>query len=292
MGRPTARWTRTLLVVGTFLWVLSGGLWVSNQRAFATGERGVASNEELFNQASAALSAGGYSEALAKLEQLSDRGVVRANSSLNRAIAYILRAESPKQRDGDLGQAVAALREAQSLQPGDAQVASVLAATRREISRRRAARGLDPVVVELPIGRAIVGLVPENVWAALTLLGALALSVGLVLRRGPVHSVRKLSGQISAACGLGAILVFGAPTAAARHYRIATAEAVVVVAEARLLDAAGKQLTTRALDVESSSIPEGASVFTTNQSGRLTQVNWGSFQAWVASDQLRVLSTH
>ena len=69
------------------------------------------SDEALFEEAAKALETGAFSVALERLEQLSDRGVVRASISHNRAIAYLQRAESPKRRPGDLGQAVAALRE-------------------------------------------------------------------------------------------------------------------------------------------------------------------------------------
>jgi hypothetical protein len=66
---------------------------------------------------------------------------------------------------------------------------------------------------------------------------------------------------------------------------------VIIVGEAPLLDATGKRLTTRALDVDASAIPEGATVYTLGQNGRFTQVNWGNLEVWLETHQLRVLST-
>lgn len=247
------------------------------------------SADALFSRAADALVRGEYSEAIAGFEQLSDRGVVRVNASLNRGHAYLLRAESPKRRDGDLGQAAAGFREAQLLDATDDESSRALAGIRREISQERARRGLDPVVVEPPLMRAVVQLVPENVWAILALLGSLTLSVGLVLQRAAAHSPRRLAGQICSGAGAFALLVFGAMTGASVRYRETTSEAVVVVPEARLLNADGKPLTQRALDVEASAIPEGASVFVLGQSGRLTRIAWGNLEAWVLGTELRVL---
>lgn len=245
--------------------------------------------EALFSRATEALVRGEYSEAIAGFEQLSDRGVLLVNASANRAHAYLLRAESPKRQDGDLGQAAAGFREAQLLDPTDDEIARALAGVRREISQQRARRGLDPVIVELPLMRAVVHVLPENVWAVLALLGSLALAVGLVLQRADAQSPRRLAGQICSAAGAFFLLVFGSLTAAAAHYRETTREAVIVVPEARLLNAEGKPLTTKALDVDASAIPEGASVFVLGQSGRLTRVGWGNLEAWVQGTDLRAL---
>ncbi len=244
-----------------------------------------------FEAAVAALEKGAYTDAIASLEQLSDRGIVSPDVSYNRALAYLLRAESPKQREGDLGQVVAGLRESAVLLGGDEHVSEMLNAVRREISRLRAQRGLDPVVVEPPLARAIVGLAPENVWAILALLGTAALCVGLVLLRTAPHSPTRLAGQISCAVGLLFVVGFGGLAAGADYYHRTSQEAVVVSSEAQLLDRSGNRLTTTALDVKADAIPEGASVFLTGQSGRLAQVNWGSFEAWIESDRVRLLAT-
>ncbi len=271
------------------LWsiVLSGLLalitWSKHAPAATDAEASV-------ERATAALERGAYSEAISELERLSDAGFVHPDASYNRALAYLQRAESPKKRAGDLGQAVAALREVLLSQPDASDAERALSATRREISRLRAQRGLDPVVVAPSLERAIVGLLPENVWACLTLLGSILLGVGLVLRRAELHSPRRLAGQISAAVGVGVLLLFGTLTALAAHQRESTREAVVVVDEANLLDEQGKRLSAKALDVEASAIPEGATVTVLGQSGRLVRVNWGSFEAWVPASNLRILT--
>jgi hypothetical protein len=100
-----------------------------------------------------------------------------------------------------------------------------------------------------------------------------------------------LAGQISGAVGLLFVVCFGGLAAGANYYRRTSQEAVVVSSEAQLLDKSGSRLTTTALDVKADAIPEGASVFVTGQSGRLTQVNWGSFEAWIESDRVRLLAT-
>lgn len=250
------------------------------------------SPDDLFTQAVQALEAGAYSEAIAELEQLSDRGVATRNASYNRALAYLLRAESPKHKPGDLGQVVAALREAQLMGDDDARLEALLNAVRTEISRQRARAGLDPVVVEPPLGRAVATLVPGDVWAALSALGSFTLTLGIIWFRRASDAPARLTGQVLCVVGLGLLVVFGGLCALSDHYRANSQEAIVVSAEARLLSASGEQLTQRALDVESSAVPEGASVFVTRHAGRLAQVNWGSFDAWVETRHLRVLVSH
>jgi hypothetical protein len=66
--------------------------------------------------------------------------------------------------------------------------------------------------------------------------------------------------------------------------------AVVVVAEAALLDAQGARQSAKALGVDSNSIPEGAAVLVSASNGRLMEVSWGSFKAWVSSTDLRLLA--
>jgi hypothetical protein len=248
------------------------------------------STQETFAEATAALKHGAYSEAIEQLEQLSDRGVVTAAASHNRALAYLLRAESPKRKPGDLGQASAALREAAALDSEDHAAQATLAAVSREISRQRAQRGQDPVVVELPLANAVVALLPENFWAAATLFGSLTLAIGFFLRRQPLHTPLRLAGQIAVPTGVCLLLVFGGLTALAHHSARSLREAVVIVPEAPLLDATGKLHSTKALGADATAIPEGASVLVKAQQGQLAQVLWGSADAWVQSSNLRLLA--
>lgn len=247
------------------------------------------SDSALFEQAHHALERGGYSEAIELLEQLSDRGVIRAAASRNRALAYLLRAESPKQQPGDLGQAVAALRETLQLEPDDQEAQHVLQEVRREISRQRARRGLDPVIVELPLLHALVNLLPAFVWGSVALLGSLALTLGLLLVTRASDSPLRLAGQISCVSGSLLMLLFGGLAYQSEHIRQTRREAVVVLGEAPLLDSQGRAQATKALGLEARAIPEGASVFVTGQQGNLFRISWGSSEAWVHGRQLRVL---
>jgi hypothetical protein len=246
------------------------------------------SDEAAFQEAVTALQSGAFSVAIERLEQLSDRGLVRASISQNRALAYLQRAESPKRRPGDLGQAVAALKETLLLDPGNEAAQRSLPEVTLEISRQRARKGLDPVVVEPPLSYALFDLLPVNFWAWGTLLGTLSCSVGLLLLRNPARPLR-LSGQIGSVTGLLLLLVCAGFSWAAADQRRTQRPAVVVVPEAALLDASGSHQTAKALGVDTTSIPEGASVVVTRNDGRLLEVGWGTFRAWVLASQVRVL---
>lgn len=245
---------------------------------------------EVFDQATAELRRGAFGEALARYEQLSDSGVVDANLSFNRALAYLARAESPARRAGDLGQAAAALRETITLSGGDAEAERLLERVRRQIGRERARRGLDPLFAEPPLGRAITQLLPENAWAWTALVAALGLTAALVLRRWPAHSPQRLAGNVASVLCLLLLLSNAALTGWAAHLRKTETEAVVIVEQANLLDEAGAPLRSSRASAGSPLLPEGASVFVTTRRGRLSQVRWASVEAWVLSQQLRPLA--
>jgi tetratricopeptide (TPR) repeat protein len=237
-----------------------------------------------------AVERGEFGEAIDLFEQLSDQAIQDPRASYHRALAYLQRADSSKRRTGDLGQAAAALQEAINLGDNDPITRRALHAVRKEISRERAQRGLDPVVVRPPLTRAFVNLVPENVWAVCSALGSLLLCLGLFTRRGAEHSQKRLIGLVLTPAGSLLLILCGAMLLMAHHYRTETQEAVVISAQAKLLDESGKPLTAKALDVDATAIPEGASVFVSERQGRLFDIRWGSIQAWVRSDDLRLLA--
>lgn len=242
-----------------------------------------------FDAAAAAVEKGAFSDALLRFERLSDRGFVHPDASFDRALAYLQRAESAQSQPGDLGQAVAGLREAAVL--GEDEHAEQLVDTvRQAISRRRAARGRDPVVVSPPLGRAFSDLVRPSVWASLALGCSLILTLALCLRRYSTGATR-LAANIAAAGGLLLLLTFGGLFALSDYYQRAWQEAVVIVDHATLRDSQGKPLLTRALDTNSDEVPEGASVFVVAHTGRLLEVQWGSSKAWLRDGELRMLST-
>lgn len=57
-----------------------------------------------------------------------------------------------------------------------------------------------------------------------------------------------------------------------------------------MLDEAGARQKSRALDQDTTTIPEGASIFVGEQRGRLVQVYWGTTEAWLELGQLRVVA--
>ncbi len=246
------------------------------------------SETDTFGQAAALLQKGAFSEALLHFERLSDRGFVHPDVSFDRALAYLKRADSAQAQPGDLGQAVAGLREAATL-GADEEAERLVETVRQAISRRRAARGRDPVVVSPPLARAVSDLVRPSTWASLALFASFVLTTALVLRSSTKPALR-LAANVGAAASLLLLAVFGAMFALSDHYRRAWQEAVVIVDHATLRDAQGRPLLTRALDTNSDEIPEGASVYVVSRSARLFEVQWGSSKAWLRDGELRILA--
>jgi hypothetical protein len=242
--------------------------------------------EQLHDQATVALQAGAYQEAIDALELLSDRGFVNSSVSFNRAIAYLGRANSPQSKSGDLGQAVAALEEAQLLDPNDREAAPALEQLRQEIAREQAKRGSSPLVPRPSLGRAIVGSFSENTWFVLSALGSALVTVGLALwfwiKATPAQIAAMLAGSLGAFLALCA----GGLTHAARQHRLETTPAVVIAGNARLLNSTGTPI-----KGVSSEVSEGALVDVLETRGTLSHVSWGGSDGWVTSAYLRRLST-
>ena len=140
----------------------------------------------LFRAATDALAGDRPAEAIAKLEALGDRGIVDPVVSYDRGLAYAGRVRAGAEQPGDLGRAAHGFEEARELSRDRALVADAttgLAAVRAEVAKRRSRAG-DPIEFEhgVSLGRSIVKLLPENVWAVLAAVCSLALAVGIVLR--------------------------------------------------------------------------------------------------------------
>lgn len=179
-------------------------------------------------------------DAIAKLESLGDRGVVDPVVSFDRGLAYAARIRAGAGQPGDLGRAAHAFEEAKSLtrDPGLARDAALaLEVVRAEVARRRARTG-DPVAVEhgVSLGRSIVELLPENVWASLALVFALVLSAGIVVRFRAGGPRSRAAGNTTAAVAGGLLVVSTVIAAFARDARLHLREGVVVAESARLLD--------------------------------------------------------
>ncbi|MFO7178341.1 MAG: hypothetical protein DIU78_006555 [Pseudomonadota bacterium] len=269
-------------------WLLVFALFVLSGNATADSVAPGAPLEEV-TQAEAALERGAFDEAIDRLELAADRGIVHPDVSYARARAYVERARSTAARPGDLGRAAAALEEALYLRPSDDIVEAALEKIRAEISRRRARTGASPVVQRPALGRAVANLLPENVWAAVAAFGALVLTLGLSAR----HVLRRRAIEIAAAVGVVAGLVFGlvggALAGLSRYYRTTSRPAVVVVPEARLLDAEGRPLPRRG--ESENAVPEGALVHVRGQADGLSEVEWGTVRGFVSSSQIRLLAS-
>lgn len=238
-----------------------------------------------------ALGRGAFSEAVDRLELWSDQGIVHPDLSFNRGVAYLGRAESPAQQRGDLGQAAAAFQEALYLHPDDEEAEVVLERVRELISERRAKREDAGVVARPRLVRALIGLVDENLWAGLAIVGSALLTAGLAARLWSRMPQVRLAASIAAAAG-GFLLALGAAMAAGgAHLRARYSPAVVIVEEARLVDAAGRPVaTSRSLSSAESAadrIPEGSLVHVAEHRGGLARVEWGDADVWVNARELR-----
>jgi hypothetical protein len=243
--------------------------------------------EEQYRAAVAALNKGADNEAIDRLELLADQGVTHPDASLARAAAYIARAEGASPRPGDLGRAAAALGEALLLRPDDAHAERALEAVQAEIARRRS-RQAESVVVRPRLGRAIAALLSEQGWAIGAALASFIAALGLVVRRLSRRPLQRLTGAVSIGVGVTALAVFGTGAYAALRFRTTSQPAVVVVPEARLSDEKGRPLPYKR-GADTTTVPEGATVYVTERREGRCKVEWGSTDGWVGASELRVL---
>lgn len=248
-----------------------------------------AETEKLFQDAVTSLGRGALDDAIDRFEALADRGVLNADASFDRALAYVERAKSSAARPGDLGRAVAALEETLSLRPSDAEAEQALERVRGEIARRRAREGAEPVMAKTTLSRAIVSVLPESVWAILAAIGSALLTIGLAMRRVVKSHRTHLAGTTAAAVGAFVLVIGGGFAASAHHYRVTSRRAVVVAVNARLLDEAGRPVVQKGGVPEHVSAPEGTLLFVLERRGELSRIEWGSTEAWMTSSQLVVL---
>ena len=247
------------------------------------------SPEQAYSAALASLAKGADNEAIDRLELLADQGFAHPDASLARAAAYLARAESPSPRPGDLGRAAAALSEALLLRPDDARAEQALEAVQGEIARRKS-RQAESVVVRPRLGRAIVALLPEQAWAAVALLGSLALALGIVLRRTATRGFVRLSGAVAVGVGGALLLSFGSGAYAAHQIRVTSQPGVVVVPEARLTNETGRPLPLKT-GVDSTSVPEGATVYVKERRDGRCLVEWGNTDGWLSLSDVRLLGS-
>ena len=176
-----------------------------------------------------ALRHGRADDAIATLEALADRGVVGSGLAFDRGIAYAMRVRSGQGVPGDLGRAAHALEEALRRDPADRAARTTLDDVRREVARRDLASGSKPTEVgSPPMWRAIVVAVPGDAWAAIALVGSIALAAALGARPFVASRGKRLAASTVAIVGLVLALTGGALGYGARWVRANVHEAIVV----------------------------------------------------------------
>ena len=88
--------------------------------------------------------------------------------------------------------------------------------------------------------------------------------------------------------GAVTLLGFGAGAYASEQFRTTSQPAVVVVPEARLTNEAGRPLPA-SRGAESTSVPEGATVYVRERREGRCLVEWGSTDAWLSLSDVRLL---
>ncbi len=235
----------------------------------------------LFQAATDALMGDRPALAIAKLEALGDRGVVDPVVSFDRGLAYAGRVRAGAEQPGDLGRAAHGFEEARELSHDSALIAdatTALAAVRAEIAKRRSRAG-DAIELEsgLSLGRSIVKLLPENVWAAVAALCSLALTVGIVLRARAQVRRLKVAGTTTCAIAGGLLFALALVVQSARDIRLHVREAVVIAPATRLLDDKHVALLSVA------PLPEGARVQLLDESSDFAHVVAGHAVGWLPS---------
>jgi tetratricopeptide (TPR) repeat protein len=243
----------------------------------------------VMQKVNAACERGAFSEALDQLELLSDQGIVQADLSFNRGLVYLRRAESPNKQATDLAQAAAAFQEAGELDPSDTQASLLLERVREAISQQHARSG-DPLMARPRLLRALLGLIGEDVWAVIAILGSACATLGLALRLWAKGRNVHLSASVLYSVGGALLLLGGGMASGARHLRLSTTPAVIISEQAQLLDEAGRPMS-RPSQREGSAIPEGSPVYIHELRGALAKVEWGEQEAWVSLRDLRRLAS-
>jgi hypothetical protein len=248
-----------------------------------------ASPEREYQAALDALAKGADNDAIDRLELLADQGVVNPDASIARAAAYLARADGPSAQPGDLGRAAAALGEALLLRPGDVRAEQSLETVQAEIARRRS-KERESVVVRPRLGRAIVALLSEQVWAVLAVLSSLAVALGVIVRRLGKTPFARLTGLVAIGVGTLLMLGFGAGAYSAEQFRVTSRTAVVVVPEARLTNETGRPLPFKR-GADTTTVPEGATVYVREQREGRCLVEWGSTDGWLSASEVRILAS-
>ena len=227
-------------------------------------------------------------DAVASFEALADRGVIDSVVSYDRGLAYALRVRAGAEQSGDLGRAAHGFEEARML-THDRKLASdadaALDAVRGEVGRRKAREGVTVDVEQHPSAwRTLAHTWTENGWSWLAVIASFILAAALFVR-WLAHGSRARAGAAIAIATAAPLVIAGAALArTSRHDRLWLREAIVISPAARPTDAHGIVLPAE------QTLPEAARVEIVDQSAGLTEVRWGTLDAWVPSSVLRPLA--
>ena len=253
-----------------------------------TDARADEETDALVKASTDALAAGKPGEAIASFEALADRGVVDANMSLDRGLAYALRIKLGADLPGDLGRAAHGFEEARELATDPklaADAARALTTVRAEVARRRARVGESPSLEPgMPLGRSIAHVTREETWAALALGASLLLAIGLFVRGLTSARRGRIGGAICASVAAPALLLSAGFALVLREERLHLREGVVVVQSARLTDAEHRPLPAAPF------VPEAARVEIVETRAGWAHVRWSTFDGWVSSSAVRAIA--
>lgn len=232
---------------------------------------------------------GAFSEAIEKLELWADRGLVDADVSFNRGVAYLERARTSTARSGDRGRAIAGFAEAASLRPGDAEAERAIAVAQGELDELRARKRGASATESPAFGALLLGLLTENAWARLAALASLTTTLGLVVvaltRKGTLEtpaSPWRLTGSVLASVGALCLVVTGGASALLRHERLTRSPAVIVASSAQPLDERGRP-------TRGAPLLEGARVRVIETREQRALVSTGQARVWVHLGDVQLL---
>ncbi len=244
--------------------------------------------DAMFAKGVEALEAGKPGEAIAQFEALADRGVVDANVSYDRGLAYAARVRIGAEQPGDLGRAAHGFEEARSLTEDktlERDATAALGAIRNEVARRRLRSGTgtevepNPSVLEL-----LVHLVSEDAWAAVAAVASLVAGISLFVRSEAKRRRLRIGATVTFAVSAPLCLVLALLAWHARDERLTVREGVVVNPNARPLDERGIVLPS------ANPLPAGARVRVLGVSPGSSEIQWGSLHAWIPSASVRPLA--
>jgi len=227
-------------------------------------------------------------EAIASFEALADRGVVDAVVSYDRGLAYALRIRANAEQSGDLGRAAHGFEEARELSrearlTSDAEAG--LTAVRAEVGRRKAREGLTVDVEQRASPwRTLSRMLGESAWASIAIATSFVLGAALFFRWLSKGSRARAGAAIAIAISAVLLPFTAALARSARHDRLWLNEAIVISPAARPSDSHGIALP------QATPLPEAARVEIIEQSAGLTEIRWGSLDAWVPTSALRPLA--